>query len=540
MLLVLAFVAGTVSAPVRAAATPTYGFNGVVGKPYERFARHAVALSVPATLSAVLEWSEVAADLDLQLKDPTGATVASARTSDRPETLTFDALATGTWTVVVRARSGTSAYSLTVALVPLDQSPAIGGVATEPSAGPTVEPTVQPTAEPTVEPTVQPTVQPTAEPTMPVANTPPAVSAGILRPWAPENEAATHSTTADDALADASEFDLIVALRSTYRSYVGAMMQADPGLRLLAYMNGSFAQKGEATAYPESWYARDAQGAKIQSTGWGNYLMDVSNPAWIANRADTCASFIAYSGYQGCMLDMLGVAPLLPGYLTSLPIDPATGKVWAQSEWLAATAALATQVRAAVSPHVVFGNGLGNGRRYFGSPASAQLLSGLDGGIAEAWIRSAGQGIGTFPTEAYWKQDVDMLADAAARGKAVLTLTKVWVEGTTAQKDAWHEFALASFLLGSNGSSYFSFSYDRGDDPTAGHPWDDVDLGDPIGPYAKADGVYQRAFTAGKVLVNPTRNTYVVALDRPYRTLEGTVVTSVTIGPDTGVVLVAA
>jgi len=366
----------------------------------------------------------------------------------------------------------------------------------------------------------------------------PATGSPPLRLWAAENEASTHTTTLADAIADAQRFGVIVAVKSTYRSYVGSMKAANPNLLLLVYMNGSYAGKNEGSSYPEAWYAHDVNGAKIRSAGWGNYLMDLSNPDWIANRTRACASLISYSGYDGCMIDMLGLAPLDPGYDTALPINPATGQAWTGSDWLMATSSLAAAVRASVAPHFVFGNGLGGGPRYFNtSSPTRQLLSGVDAGIAEGWLRTAYAKITAFRSETAWKQDVDTLADAGSRGDSVLVLTKVWCSGIQAQKDAWHKYALASFLLGTDGNSFFSFRYAPTDDPTAAGAWDGVDIGEPLGAYAKVGGVYRRDFTGGQVLVNPTKGTYTIPLGASFSTLEGAVVTSVTLGPNTGEVL---
>jgi hypothetical protein len=339
-----------------------------------------------------------------------------------------------------------------------------------------------------------------------------------------------------EAVDVANRFDVISASPDTFRTHVGAMKEANPDLKLLVYLNGTFAQKGEATAFPESWYLRDAVGNKVTSVGYGNYAMNPSDVGWIDNRAKECASRISYSNYDGCFYDMLGTAPLDPGYLTALPINPATGKVWTRLEWLNAAGHLAAKAKVHVGAPTVAGNGLGNGNRYFDATAPSQkLLDSLEGGIAEAWLRAPAGSITSYRPEASWKHDVDMLVDAGPRGESVLTMTKVWTSGTTAQKDAWHKYALASFLLGTDGSAYFSFLRDNS--PTDIHPWDQVDVGSPLGGYAKRDGVYQRDFSAGLAMVNPTTSTVKVSLDGTYVTLDGAEVTSLTMAPNTGEVL---
>ena len=369
----------------------------------------------------------------------------------------------------------------------------------------------------------------------------PSPAAGVdpsgIRSWAIENEASSHSHTQAEAVADAQRFDVITALRGSYRSHVPAMKQANPALRLFVYMNGAFAQAGQKDAFPADWYLRDASGNKVQNN-WGIWLMNPSNAGWVDNRVQECASALAHSGYDGCFIDNLGPGAIWAPSLSGDPINPATGKVWTEKEWMSATSVIASRVRQAQSPRPVIVNGLGAGFSYFSEWApTSQLLDVSDYGIAEMWIRPASQGITSHRSEASWKQDVDLLVDASARGKRVLATTKVWVDGTQAQKDAWHEYALASFLLADDGSHHFTFSYGRSEDPTAGHPWWSIDLGDPTDGYAKIDGVYQRDFTAGKVLVNPTTSTVTVDLGTTYGDLHGQSSSSVTLAPHTGRIL---
>lgn len=349
---------------------------------------------------------------------------------------------------------------------------------------------------------------------------------------------AAHAYTEAEAVDMARRFDVITANRGQFRPYVTKMKQANPSLALLVYFNGSFAQKSEGTAFPESWYLRDANGNKVTSAGWGNYAMNPANPNWVATRADECIAAIADSGYDGCFIDMLGTAPLDPGYLTALPINPATGQVWTRAEWLDATAKIAAAVEAKAGDRPVVGNGLGNGQRYFNSSApSSKLLPPEDGGMAEAWLRHATAGIEQFKTADAWRRDVDMLADAGAKGRPVMAMTKVWVSGTQTQKDRWHKYTLASFLLGNDGSSYLSFLRDN--TPWVSHAWDFVDVGAPTAAYGPWNGVYARPFTDGLALVNPSTSTVTVPLPGSYKTLDGATVTSLTMDPNTGEVLTA-
>jgi hypothetical protein len=158
------------------------------------------------------------------------------------------------------------------------------------------------------------------------------------------------------------------------------------------------------------------------------------------------------------------------------------------------------------------------------------------GNMAETWLRESRASISAYPSESVWKQNVDMLRDAGGKGFSVLQVTKVWTSATTAQKDAWYKYALASWLLGNDGRAFFHFTYANGD-ATTPRTLNRLDLGTASGAYAKASGVYQRSFSAGKVLVNPTSSTVTVGLGGSYKTLSGASVTSVTLGPNSAEIL---
>src|SRR5207248_253721 len=207
---------------------------------------------------------------------------------------------------------------------------------------------------------------------------------------------------------------------------------------LLVYVNGMLVDKDEGVAHSEASYARDAGGNKIESLSFGNYLMDPAQPAWSTSVASNCASLLASLSDDGCLLDVLGAAPLAAGYVTGRAVNQATGQAWTPSDWMAATASVAGAVRAKVAPAPVYGNGIGNGTAWFDPVAPTSSLAGsLDGVMVESWVRNAKDPISSYGSPTRWKQDVDMLVDAESKGVPMLVVTKVWVNGTQARKEAW-------------------------------------------------------------------------------------------------------
>jgi hypothetical protein len=99
------------------------------------------------------------------------------------------------------------------------------------------------------------------------------------------------------------------------------------------------------------------------------------------------------------------------------------------------------------------------------------------------------------------------------------------------------DYARASFLLFARGGrSAFSYAPLCGVEPSA--PRWRAAVGAPSGPPVENGGVWRRQFANGLVLVNPTSAaTVTVPLGGRYVQPNGTVVTSVVLGPHTGLTL---
>ncbi len=352
---------------------------------------------------------------------------------------------------------------------------------------------------------------------------PPAVAGEGVPVWAADFMAGTANPSRARAVAQARHFDVIAALKGTYADDVAAMKAANPDLVLLVYLNGTMAQAGEGSAFPNSWYLRDRAGNKVKSHGWGNYLMNPADRGWQQAVADRCRSYLDLSGYDGCFLDVLGTAPLNGSYVTGLPVNPATREVWRRSAWLRATTSVADATRSAVSPAPVYGNGLANGALYFGGSApSSTILDGLDGGMAESFVRDAYAPTGSFRSTTQWRQDVKLLGDVAAQVDAGLAITKVWSRASKRQSNAVQRYALATFLLGySPGRSFYSFRDDHG--LTRWRSAWGREIGTPTGSYRKVGDSYVRTFSGGVVVVNPTGSKTHVSLGGTYRRGHATV-----------------
>ena len=376
-----------------------------------------------------------------------------------------------------------------------------------------------------------------AAPASPAAAT---VTGPMPARWAPAWMQGVATYTEAEAVDVARRFDVVAEHPWVFAPHVPAMRAANPDLRLLAYVNGTWAD--DADIHPDSWYGRDPAGNKIRWIPYDTWLLDPASPGWRNQVAANCAGAVASSGYDGCILDNLGFGPV--SYLddkTGAPMNPATAAVYTKSEWMAETVALASHVRAANPGVPVAGNGIRDGQAYWAVDGTTQPLVGqLDFVMMENFLRGSTVDVTAFKSEADWKLDIDALAAAEAEGTPVFATTKVWVASTTAQRQQWQRYTVASFLLATDGTSRLAFMKDESPQVVTRHePWHDLDVGAPLAPYAKVSGVFRRSFERGLAVVNPSPLAVTVPLAGAHTDSDGRVWTgSFTIEGNAGEVLV--
>src|SRR5438552_482652 len=102
-------------APVGAS---TSTFTGTVSASGTRWRTYSFGVTAPAAVTATLQWTVTSANLDLFLKNPAGTIVATAATSARPESISYQATVSGTWKILVKATTGAASFKLSVGVQP--------------------------------------------------------------------------------------------------------------------------------------------------------------------------------------------------------------------------------------------------------------------------------------------------------------------------------------------------------------------------------------------------------------------------------------
>jgi hypothetical protein len=333
---------------------------------------------------------------------------------------------------------------------------------------------------------------------------------------------------------------------------------------------------GSVSTFPHGYYAYDSGGNPIntfsnniwvmQPDGTGSYtdprgftsatwkqwvardhkkLMDHENARWPSIDPITLVygDSMGTSSYKGTQ------------------VSPTDGHTYTSAQWIALVRSIGDAMKTEVGANVmVVGNGLTSGPNYFNaSTPTSGLMDHVDMGLCENWMRNNFAGLGTFMTEAQWKNCIDMIIDCNVnRQKACWVVTNLanytagnppagWVAPTAAQIEQWIRLTTCSYFMGQRGACVYEFQADsRNPNQGLDHAYWNTRLGAPLEFVSTAAGhqvggstrCYHRLFTAGLVLVNPTSGNLTYVADRDYKdAITGTTVATgatITLAPHTG------
>jgi hypothetical protein len=124
-------------------------------------------------------------------------------------------------------------------------------------------------------------------------------------------------------------------------------------------------------------------------------------------------------------------------------------------------------------------------------------------------------------------------------GKIYLAQSGIAYGATESEIKKTARYCFGMFLLGDNNNSYFYLSFTkRYQGVTYFLEWD-VDLGSPIGDYRARTGtpLYEREFSKGLVVINPSSESIQVNFGDKYKNLTGNIVETLTLGNHEGEIL---
>jgi hypothetical protein len=321
----------------------------------------------------------------------------------------------------------------------------------------------------------------------------------------------------------------IMIMQSTNASVVAQLKAANPNLKIFVYQDLTHPDPGEpnglTTCSPysadqanPSWFLHDQNGKPIEE-------MDPGNTGYQQECAAHSIALAKADGFDGIFWDEVNGNPFLANGITC-PEYPTV------ASWQTAMVSLMGYAYPLI--HQAGLQVIGN----IGFAAQTTNLwqdwnAYMDGAMQEVWTGGSNGLVAQIP---YWP---GFLADAAwseAHGKYAVLHS---YDGT----EAGNTYGLASMLLIAGGESSYSTSTTY----TSNENWfpefaTAQQLGAPSGAYSKlSNGVYERVFANGIVLVNPTANTIPsFSLGGNYTGSGLTNVNSVSMAPTSGLILLRA
>ena len=344
-----------------------------------------------------------------------------------------------------------------------------------------------------------------------------------------------YAPVSEDIIQYLAQFDLLV-LSSCTNPDVARIKALNPSIIVIAYKDVMAMHKvdddwGEVDAH-EDWFLHDINGNRFQRPPWNWYAMDVGNPGWRMH----------YANYVKRMLDNY---PALDGIFAD-----DTWKIFWYDGWNVPK----EQIPADIGPRwysdmlgmISFVKStIGNKLLIVNTQDNDNYVDACDGKMNEGFAHPSWWSLDEFHDEWYdWKGKVESLKDISQRGKYYLAHSGTIIpeNPTEADLDKVHNmmiYCFASYLLGVNGEkATFGFNTISSKDGSRGYYSEfDVSLGSPVNEYYLIGSVYARDFAYGKVLVNPTTSLYTVYLDSEYKTLDGQIVSSITLAAHTAIIL---
>lgn len=352
---------------------------------------------------------------------------------------------------------------------------------------------------------------------------------------------------------------------SVVRNNISIVHQIKHNFKALLYWNFRSVENTSRYGMVQAWQACVSNGWLLKDMS-GNiiradvgYFVDIGNSSyqnWIASHTK---SLMEWAGYDGIYADNCLASTVGEHFwgTSATPINPRTNQPWTDEEVRQALIDLHKAIKNAIGSKLLCCNGIYSGYRFYQHQSGFQeilSLSPLDGVMSEGmWHPYVHSSNVIWMSETQWQQSVDFLIWiqdnwlSGHKERFYVPVVKLAYgnrnptqlpSGCTREQMAIYGFA--STLLGAKTNQiYFSTFADPIFETQVMKSYYDLDLGAPVNDYYIISGthVYTRDFTKVKVLVNPTNQQYYVNLGQNYLTLDGQVISELTVTAHTGVIL---
>ena len=265
---------------------------------------------------------------------------------------------------------------------------------------------------------------------------------------------------------------------------------------------------------------------------------DFANPAVISWQVQTYAEPASISGYDGIAADNLNLQNLFGAcgvYIKGQWVSRYTGQV-DDPAWTADVLTWLIQMQQALHhlrhPLALITN-FSIGDLSPNDPLVQQVLSHLDGVVDESGFTRFGDG---YLTDGSWVQTIQFIESMQQQGKPYYIINQF-----PSVSPADIQWAVASYLMCKEHRTALFISTIQGYGNDLWYNEYSAHIGSPIGPMNQTQNVYERVYSHGLSIVNPSpTDSYTVTLNgaNHYRDLYGNPVSqTITMPPHSGIVL---
>ncbi len=218
-----------------------------------------------------------------------------------------------------------------------------------------------------------------------------------------------------------------------------------------------------------------------------HYFMDIGNPGFQAFWLQRVMKALQENGWDGVFIDNADASLVRYKKIEQVPVKYPTDE-----SFQTAVKSFLSSVNEGLKAKGLFAfaniTGLKDPDVWF------DYLQSLDGAMQESFVVDWDSG---YRSDSQWEEHLSRMEKSQSEGKHVICVAQGKQNDTDRQ-----QFAYASYLLIASGNA--SFRYASG--CCYMYPWifDNyaIDLGTPLGPRSFRDGVWQRSFSNGRVIVN--------------------------------------
>lgn len=316
----------------------------------------------------------------------------------------------------------------------------------------------------------------------------------------------------------------------------------EAGGEVVAYWNFLSVWEGSSwfqEAQDNGWALRDANMNYVYEVGHSeNKVVDPGSQLY----REKLVAFINEQmsvGYDGMFADNSGfIYPQTDWLLSDRPINPRTGELYTDEEWLNDVIGLIEYVKTNSNAKIVSNGMLYNGHEYYkpaNTPKYDYFLNNAD--IDILFIEGIFNNMGAFYDEEDWIKSLDLVIylqnnflQDPNKSLVLWSQTSYGVPDWMS-KDEASLFIFASSLLGISESGQNYIACHGNMDSTFTQDLFNLEIGVPLEDYQLVEGthVYERDYSKAKILVNPTTSSNRVMLGAEYRTLNGLTVSEITL-----------